>query len=107
VDVAVDQGGSVETIHPTTLLDPTYVVTGVVHYGVANMPALVPRTSTFALTNATLPYVLELAGRGVATATRRNAALAKGVNVWRGKLVHPAVAHALGERATPLEAIVD
>jgi alanine dehydrogenase len=107
VDVAVDQGGSVETIHPTTLLDPTYVVTGVVHYGVANMPALVPRTSTFALTNATLPYVLELAGRGVATATRRNAALAKGVNVWRGKLVHPAVAPALGERATPLEAIVD
>jgi alanine dehydrogenase len=107
VDVAVDQGGSIETIHATTLLDPTYVVSGVVHYGVANMPALVPRTSTFALTNATLPYVLELAGRGVATATRRNAALAKGVNVWRGKLVHPAVAHALGERATPLEAIVD
>jgi alanine dehydrogenase len=107
VDVAVDQGGSVETIHPTTLLDPTYVVTGVVHYGVANMPALVPRTSTFALTNATLPYVLELAGRGAATATRRNAALARGVNVWRGKVVHPAVAHALGERATPLEAIVD
>jgi len=107
VDVAVDQGGSVETIHPTTLLDPTYVVTGVVHYGVANMPALVPRTSTFALTNATLPYVLELAGRGVAAATRRNAALGRGVNVWRGKVVHPAVAHALGERATPLEAIVE
>ena len=62
VDVAVDQGGSIETIHATTLLDPTYVVSGVVHYGVANMPALVPRTSTFALTNATLPYVLD-AGR--------------------------------------------
>jgi alanine dehydrogenase len=60
VDVAVDQGGCVETVHPTTLLDPVYVVSGVVHYGVANMPALVPRTSTFALTNATVPYVLEL-----------------------------------------------
>jgi len=106
VDVAVDQGGSVETIHPTTLLDPTYVVSGVVHYGVANMPALVPRTSTFALTNATLPYVLELAGRGVALAVLKNPALGKGVNVWRGRVVHPAVAHALGERATPLEALL-
>jgi len=107
VDVAVDQGGSVETIRPTTLLDPTYVVSGVVHYGVANMPALVPRTSTFALTNATLPYVLELTGRGVTAAVRRNPALARGVNVWRGQLVHPAVAHALGERATALEALLD
>ncbi len=106
VDVAVDQGGSVETIHPTTLLDPTYVVSGVVHYGVANMPALVPRTSTFALTNATLPYALDLAQRGLAGAVRRNHALAKGVNVWRGRIVHPAVAHALGERATPLEALL-
>jgi alanine dehydrogenase len=106
VDVAVDQGGSVETIHPTTLLDPTYVVSGVVHYGVANMPALVPRTSTFALTNATLPYVLELAGRGVAVAVLKNPALGKGVNVWRGRVVHPAVAQALGERATPLEALL-
>jgi len=106
VDVAVDQGGSIETIRPTTLLDPTYVVSGVVHYGVANMPALVPRTSTFALTNATLPYVLELAGRGLTAAVRRNPALAKGVNVWRGRTVHPAVAHALGERATPLEALL-
>jgi len=106
VDVAVDQGGSIETIRPTTLLDPTYVVSGVVHYGVANMPALVPRTSTFALTNATLPYVLELTGRGVTAAVRRNPALARGVNVWRGQLVHPAVAHALGERATALEALL-
>jgi len=107
VDVAVDQGGSIETIHATTLFDPTYVVSGVVHYGVANMPALVPRTSTFALTNATLPYVLDLAGRGVTAAVRRNPALARGVNVWRGRLVHPAVANALGERATPLEALLD
>lgn len=103
VDVAVDQGGSVETIRPTTLLDPVYVVAGVVHYGVANMPALVPRTSTFALTNATLPYVLELAGRGAAEAARANPALARGVNVWRGRIVHPAVAEGLGERATSLD----
>jgi alanine dehydrogenase len=106
VDVAVDQGGSVETIRPTTLLDPTYVVSGVVHYGVANMPALVPRTSTYALTNATLPYVLELAGRGLAGAVRANAPLGKGVNIWRGRVVHPAVAEALGESATPLPALL-
>jgi alanine dehydrogenase len=104
VDISVDQGGCVETIHPTTLLDPVYVVSGVVHYGVANMPALVPRTSTFALTNATLPYVIELATRGVATAVRANPALAQGVNIWRGQVVHPAVAEALGEKPTPLDA---
>lgn len=92
------------TIRPTTLLEPIYRVSGVVHYGVANLPALVPRTSTFALTNATLPYALELATRGVETAVRENAALAKGVNVWRGKIVHPAVAESLGEAPTPLEA---
>ncbi|MGH7412723.1 MAG: alanine dehydrogenase [Candidatus Rokuibacteriota bacterium] len=106
VDVAVDQGGSVETIRPTTLLDPTYLVSGVVHYGVANMPALVPRTSTFALTNATLPYVLELAGKGLAAAVRDNAPLARGVNIWRGRIVHPAVAQALDEPASPLEALL-
>jgi alanine dehydrogenase len=104
VDIAVDQGGCVETIHPTTLLDPVYLVGGVVHYGVANMPALVPRTSTFALTNATLPYVLELANRGVVAAVRANPVLAKGVNVWRGKVVYPAVAEALGEKPAALEA---
>ena len=106
VDVAVDQGGSVETIHPTTLLDPIYVVSGVVHYGVANMPALVPRTSTFALTNATLPYALALAGEGLEPALRRNPALAHGVNIWRGRIVHPAVADALGEPATALETLL-
>src|SRR5262249_48049403 len=84
VDVAVDQGGCVETIRPTTLAEPTYRVGGVVHYGVANMPALVPRTSTFALTNATLPYVLEVAGKGAIAALRENPALAHGLNVWRG-----------------------
>jgi alanine dehydrogenase len=107
VDVAVDQGGTVETIRPTTLLDPTYVVSGVVHYGVANMPALVPRTSTFALTNATLPYVLELAGKGVAAAARDNPPLGRGVNIWRGRVVHAAVAEALGEPATPLESLLE
>ncbi|HWM79422.1 MAG TPA: alanine dehydrogenase, partial [Methylomirabilota bacterium] len=101
------QGGCVETVHPTTLLDPVYVVSGVVHYGVANMPALVPRTSTFALTNATLPYVLELAGKGLAAAVRDNAPLAKGVNIWRGRIVHPAVAEALGEPATELQTLLE
>jgi alanine dehydrogenase len=104
VDVAVDQGGCIETIHPTTLLEPTYRVAGVVHYGVANMPALVPRTSTFALTNATLPYVLDLANKGAAAAVRDDRALAHGVNVWRGRIVHPAVAESVGEPATPLDA---
>ena len=103
VDVAVDQGGCVATIRPTTLLEPIYRVSGVVHYGVANMPALVPRTSTFALTNATLPYVLELAGRGPRGAVAVNRALARGVNVWRGAVVHPGVAATLGEAPTPLE----
>jgi alanine dehydrogenase len=106
VDVAVDQGGSIETIHPTTLLEPVYQVAGVVHYGVANMPALVPRTSTFALTNATLPYVLELAGRGVVAAVRADPELARGVNVWGGRIVHSAVAAALGEPAAALEAVL-
>jgi len=106
VDVAVDQGGSIETIHPTTLLEPVYQVAGVVHYGVANMPALVPRTSTFALTNATLPYVLDLASRGIATAVRADPALARGVNVWGGRIVHPVVASALGEPAAALETVL-
>jgi alanine dehydrogenase len=105
VDVAVDQGGSVETIRPTTLLDPTYVISGVVHYGVANMPALVPRTSTFALANATLPYVLQLAARGPREAVRADPALARGVYVWRGRVIHPAVASALGETAVALDAV--
>jgi len=104
VDVAVDQGGCIATIHPTTLDDPIYQVSGVVHYGVANMPALVPRTSTFALANATLPYAIELSDRGPEAAVRGNRELARGVNVWRGRIVHPGVADALGEAAVPLEA---
>jgi alanine dehydrogenase len=102
VDVAVDQGSCIETIRPTTLEAPIYRHAGVVHYGVANMPALVPRTSTFALTNATLPFVVELAAAGVRDAVRINHALARGVNVWRGHIVHEAVAAAVGEQATPL-----
>ena len=105
VDVAVDQGACVETIHPTTLAEPVYRVSGVVHYGVTNMPALVPRTSTFALTNATLPYVLELADRGIAKAVTANPVLGKGVNIWRGSLVHPAVADFVGEAAAPLDSV--
>jgi alanine dehydrogenase len=104
IDVAVDQGACIATIRPTTLAEPTYLVGSVLHYGVTNMPALVPRTSTFALTNATLPYALELADRGVSGAIRQNPALAKGVNVCHGKLVHPAVAAFVGEPPTPLEA---
>jgi alanine dehydrogenase len=106
VDVAVDQGGCVETMHPTTLADPIYRVDGVVHYGVANMPALVPRTSTFALTNATLPYVVELAGKGLVAALRGNPVLAKGLNVSKGRIVHPAVAESVGEQAVALESVL-
>jgi alanine dehydrogenase len=102
VDVAVDQGSCIATVRPTTLETPIYRHGGVVHYGVANMPALVPRTSTFALTNATLPYVVELATAGVPDAVRTNPALARGVNIWHGHVVHEAVAASLGEKATPL-----
>ena len=101
VDVAVDQGGCVETIRPTTLLEPVYTLHGVLHYGVTNMPALVPRTSTFALTNATLPYALELARKGPRRAVSERVELARGVNIWRG-LVYPAVAAAVGETPLPL-----
>jgi alanine dehydrogenase len=103
VDVAVDQGGCIATIHPTTLLEPVYRVGEILHYGVANMPALVPRTSTFALANATLPYALMLAERGPVEAVRQNRELARGVNLWRGRIVHPRVADALGESGAPLE----
>lgn len=94
VDVSVDQGGCIETIKPTTHSDPTYTIDGVVHYGVANMPGAVSRTSTFALTNATLPYVLQLANKGVDQAAADNPGLAKGVNIKKGKLLCEAVAEA-------------
>ncbi len=94
VDVAVDQGGCVETIHATTHDDPTYVVDGVIHYGVANMPGAVPRTSTFALTNQTLPYALKLAEHGL-DAVRGSKALMLGLNTHRGQLTYAGVADAL------------
>ena len=94
VDVAVDQGGCVETIKPTTHNDPVYEVDGVIHYAVANMPGGVPRTSTLALTNATLPYALRLAGKGWRTACAEDPALALGVNVVDGKITYRGVAEA-------------
>ncbi len=105
VDVAVDQGGCVETIRPTSHSEPTYVKYGVVHYGVPNIPAAVPRSATHALTNATLPWALEVADKGVDQATAANPALAWGVNVAHGEVVHPAVAEAFGMKATPLSDI--
>jgi alanine dehydrogenase len=96
VDVAIDQGGCVETIHATTHENPTYVVDGVIHYGVANMPGGVPRTSTLALTNATLPYALQLANKGWKRALRENPALLKGLNVTDGKVTYAGVAEAFG-----------
>jgi alanine dehydrogenase len=105
VDVAVDQGGCIATTRPTTLATPTYQVGGVVHYGVTNMPALVPRTSTFALTNATLPYVLALADRGPLGAVREDPALARGVNLWGGRIIHAGVAEAVGESPSRLEPV--
>jgi alanine dehydrogenase len=96
VDIAIDQGGCFETSHPTTHAEPTFVVDGVIHYCVANMPGAVPRTSTFALTNATLPYVRAIADLGWEEALRRDAGLAAGLNVHAGRVTHPAVASALG-----------
>lgn len=105
VDVAVDQGGCVETCKPTTHADPTFVVDGVVHYCVANMPGAVPRTSTFALTNATLPYTLQLAAMGAARAIRESAPLATAANTVAGKLTCKPVAEAFDLPFTsPLEA---
>ena len=102
VDVAVDQGGCIETSRPTTHSDPTYMVEGVLHYCVANMPGIVPRTSTQALTNATLPYLLTLAASGVDAAVRADAGLAKGVNLSQGKVTCRGVAEAHGLRFDPL-----
>jgi len=96
VDVSVDQGGCIETIKPTTHDNPVYVVDGVVHYGVANMPGAVPRTSTLALTNATFPYGRRLARDGWRKACKADPALALGLNVIDGKVVYRAVAEAFG-----------
>jgi alanine dehydrogenase len=103
VDVAVDQGGCIETTHPTTHSEPTYYVEGVLHYCVANMPGAVPRTSTFALTNATLPYVLKLANKGFLEAVASDPGLKEGVNTYAGKLTYEAVAVAQGLEYTALD----
>jgi alanine dehydrogenase len=102
VDVAVDQGGCVETIRPTTHSSPTFELHDVIHYGVTNMPATVPRTSTFALTNTTLPFVEKMAALGIEEALRVDPALALGVNLWRGEVACEGVAEAHGLRFEPL-----
>jgi alanine dehydrogenase len=101
IDVAIDQGGCVATSRPTTHADPTYVVDDVVHYCVTNMPGAVGRTSTYALCNATLPYVIELAAGGIAAAAAKSAAIRSAVNVFEGRLVQPAVAAAFGLPCEP------
>jgi alanine dehydrogenase len=106
VDVAVDQGGCIETTHPTTHSNPTFYVEGVLHYCVANMPGAVPRTSTFALTNATLPYALKLANKGFYEAIVADAGLKAGVNTFAGHCTYEAVASAQGLEYTPLDALV-
>jgi alanine dehydrogenase len=97
VDVSIDQGGCFETSRPTTHSDPTYQVDDITHYCVTNMPGAVPVTATYALTNATLPYVLKLAGLGVQRALDEDPGLRSGVNVAGGEITHPAVAEALGD----------
>ena len=106
VDVAIDQGGCFETSHPTTHRDPVFEVDGITHYCVANMPGAVPITSTYALTNATLPYVVALADHGVAGAARRDPGLRLGINIADGAVTHPAVAEAVGVEHTPVEDVL-
>jgi alanine dehydrogenase len=103
VDVAIDQGGCIETARPTTHSDPSYQVDGVVHYCVTNMPAAVPNTSTLALTNATFPYVLKLANLGAKSAIENNPSIAEGVNTLDGHLTYAAVAQAQERDHTPVE----
>jgi len=107
VDVSIDQGGCVETMHPTTHENPTFIVEGVIHYGVANMPGGVPTTSTLALTNATLPYVLKLANQGYQQALKESPALLRGLNIIGGKITHKKVAEAFGLDYHPAESMID
>jgi alanine dehydrogenase len=107
VDVAVDQGGCFETTHATTHSNPTFYEEGVLHYCVANMPGAVPRTSTFALTNATLPYALALANKGFERAIQEDAGLAEGVNTYAGKLTYEAVAESQNLEYTALNTLID
>jgi len=106
VDVAVDQGGCIETIKPTTHSNPIYKINGVIHYGVANMPGAVARTSTYALTNATLPYAVMIANKGYVQAAKESKAIWTGINILAGKVTHKAVAQAFRLRYTPLEELI-
>jgi alanine dehydrogenase len=101
VDISIDQGGCFETSHPTTHAEPTFLVDGVIHYCVANMPGAVPRTSTYALNNATLPFVLALANKGWKRALAEDEHLRNGLNVARGRVTHPEVAAALSAPYSP------
>ncbi|MDD2916000.1 MAG: alanine dehydrogenase [Gallionella sp.] len=107
VDVSIDQGGCVETMHPTTHENPTFIIDGVIHYGVANMPGGVPSTSTLALTNATLPYVLKLANKGYREALKESPALLNGLNIIDGKITHRKVAEAFGMEYHSAESVLD
>ncbi len=107
VDVAVDQGGCIETIKPTTHQDPTYVIDGVIHYGVANMPGAVPMTSTIGLTNATLPYAVEIANKGYLKAIKENKEISLGVNIINGKVTYKGVSDALNLPLVPLNQIIN
>ncbi|ODT30359.1 MAG: alanine dehydrogenase [Hyphomicrobium sp. SCN 65-11] len=106
VDISIDQGGCAETSHPTTHAAPTFIVDDVVHYCVANMPGAVARTSTFALNNATLPFILALAGKGPKRAMAEDPHLLAGLNVYAGRITYPAVAEALGVEAVPARAAI-
>ena len=106
VDVAIDQGGCVETSRPTTHSDPIYNVDGIVHYCVANMPGALPRTSTLALTNATLPYALEIANKGWEKAVKENPEIRAGANIINGKVTYKGVADAFGIKYVPVESII-
>jgi alanine dehydrogenase len=106
VDVAIDQGGCIETAHPTSHSDPTYEVGGVLHYCVTNIPGAVPRTSTLALSNVTLPYGVAIADLGLTGAVRRDPSIGHGVNVYDGHITHPAVAQAFGQTYAPLESVL-
>ena len=106
VDVAIDQGGCFETSHPTTHQDPVYEIDGIVHYAVANIPGAVARTSTFALTNATIPYALKLADKGWKQACKENHDLLEGLNIVDGKVVYKGVADAWGLPYTPVEEVL-
>ncbi len=107
VDVAIDQGGCVETSRPTTHRQPTYLVDGIVHYCVTNMPGAVGRTSTYALCNVTLPYVLQLANRGWRAVAAAQPGVAEGINIDRGRVTNRAVADTFGLPHSPWNALVD